>query len=70
MYAAATRSGSLACLARDAETGKLTFIETLADADGSLSGAAGVCVSPDGKHVYVAVEYSDAISVFARDTSE
>ena len=70
VYAAATRSGSLACLARDPETGKLTFIETLVDSKGELSGAAGVCVSPDGKHVYVAVEYSDAISVFARDTAE
>ena len=44
---------------RDAETGALTFVEAQVDgvggADG-LAGAAGVALSPDGEHVYVAGE--------------
>jgi 6-phosphogluconolactonase (cycloisomerase 2 family) len=69
LYAAATRSGSLACFARDPKTGKLTYKETLADdtGKGELGGAAGVAVSPDGRFVYVTAEYDNALSVYRRD---
>jgi 6-phosphogluconolactonase (cycloisomerase 2 family) len=68
LYAAATRSGTLACFARDPKNGKLTYQETLADdgASGELGGAAGVAVSPDGCFVYVAAEYDNALTVFQR----
>lgn len=32
-----------------------------------LNGVAAVTVSPDGKHVYVASRFSDAVTVFARN---
>ena len=32
-----------------------------------LDGATGVEVSPDGKHVYVAAELSDAVTIYERD---
>ena len=69
LYAAATRSGSLACFERDLKTGELTYIETLSnDATGFLNGACGVCVSPDGNHVYVTAEGNNSIAVFERNT--
>lgn len=68
VYAAATRSGSLACFARDATTGKLRFLETLMDSDSTkLAGAAGVGISPGSRFIYVAAEEKKAISVFRRD---
>src|SRR5690606_6310504 len=37
-------------------------------ADGvALEGPASVAVSPDGRNVYVAADFSDAVAVFARD---
>jgi 6-phosphogluconolactonase (cycloisomerase 2 family) len=69
LYAVATRSGTLACFARDPETGKLTYQETLADdtGRGELGGAAGVAVSPDGRFVYVAAEFDNALTVYQRN---
>ena len=32
----------------------------------AVAGAAGICLSPDGKFVYVAAETSQTISVFRR----
>lgn len=71
LYVAATRSSGLACFERDLGTGELSYIETLADdATGFLRGAAAVCVSPDGKHAYVAAEMGNSIAIFERDTSK
>ena len=69
LYATGTRSGSLACLDRDTETGRLTFAETFKDgaAPGQLRGAAGVAVSPDGQFVYVSSEFDRAVNVFRRE---
>ena len=69
LYVVASRSGSLACFARDAKTGKLKLLETLIDGEekGILAGAAGVAVSPDGKYVYVAAEGQSTISIYRRD---
>ncbi|MFV1969240.1 MAG: beta-propeller fold lactonase family protein [Pirellulaceae bacterium] len=68
VYAAASRSGSLACFQRDGKTGKLDFLETISDEEGRLRAAAGICLSPDGEFVYVAAEPSRMISVFRRTT--
>ena len=69
LYAAATRSGSLACFERDLKTGELSYIETLSNNDsGFLNGAASVCVSPDGKHVYVTAELNQSIAIFERNS--
>jgi 6-phosphogluconolactonase (cycloisomerase 2 family) len=69
VYAAATVSGSVACFGRDAESGKLTLLETLPDDDrhGSLAGAVDLAISPDGRFVYVAAEEAGALSVYRRD---
>ena len=55
---------------RDAVTGRLTFVETIKDSDAGIDGlwhASGVTTSPDGKHVYIASRFDDAVAVFSRD---
>jgi 6-phosphogluconolactonase (cycloisomerase 2 family) len=67
VYAAATRSGTVACFRRDPGSGQLTLIETIPDgAAGDELGAVGVSISPDGRFVYVPAEDKKAISVFRR----
>jgi 6-phosphogluconolactonase (cycloisomerase 2 family) len=71
VYAAGTRSRTVASFRRDPDTGKLRPLETLPDGgEGGEFGAAGVCVSPDGKFVYVATEDGRSLAVFRRDTSK
>jgi 6-phosphogluconolactonase (cycloisomerase 2 family) len=68
VYAAATRSGSIASFRRDPASGKLTYLETIPDCgEGGRNGAAGISISPDNKFVYVATEDKKAISIFKRD---
>jgi DNA-binding beta-propeller fold protein YncE len=53
-------AGQAGCVSETGSTG--------ACADGTaLDAATSVTVSPDGKHVYVALFNSDAVAVFARD---
>lgn len=68
LYATASRSGSLACFARDPRTGKLSYQETLADNSGAgdLGGAAGIAMSPDGRFVYIAAESDNTLTVLER----
>ncbi|MEO1971650.1 MAG: beta-propeller fold lactonase family protein, partial [Pirellulaceae bacterium] len=56
VYAVASRSESVSYFDRNAQTGKLTFIETIANEAGRTSGAAGIGFSPDGRFIYVAAE--------------
>jgi len=60
---------ALAVFARDASTDNLSFVEAeFATSIGPwLDGATAVAVSPDSRHIYVAAEVDDAISVFERD---
>jgi 6-phosphogluconolactonase (cycloisomerase 2 family) len=81
VYAASLNSDAVAVFARDKSTGALTQLVGTAGCvsetgsggaciDGkALDGANGVAVSGDGKHVYAATQYSDAVAVFARDKS-
>lgn len=60
---------ALVVFARDATTDDVSFVEA-EQASGLgpwLDGAAAVAVSPDSRHVYVAAEIDDAISLFERD---
>jgi 6-phosphogluconolactonase (cycloisomerase 2 family) len=69
LYAAGTTSAGLACFRRDAKTGKLEFITTIrneATGVGDNLGANGIAISPDGRHLYLALEDAGAISVFER----
>lgn len=62
---------AVAVFARDAASGKLTFVQVLRDdgdggaADG-LASCRDVVVSPDGKHVYTAGFSDSAIGIFTR----
>lgn len=50
--------------------GTLAVQQALTDTTGEIDGldaARGVSIAPDGRHVYVAGELSDAIAVFRRD---
>jgi 6-phosphogluconolactonase (cycloisomerase 2 family) len=52
------RGSALTVLSRDETTGKLTTVQALrdgGDAAPSLQGAHGICLSPDGEHIYVSV---------------
>jgi 6-phosphogluconolactonase (cycloisomerase 2 family) len=69
VYAAGWAEHALAVFRRDKTTGKLTFVEVERDGVGGVNGLQGascVTVSPDGdgKHVYVAGNWAQAVSVF------
>src|SRR5690349_24309392 len=51
-----------------AATGSLSFLQELSSTgvSGTLNGARGVAVSPDGKSVYAAGQDSDAIVAYSR----
>lgn len=74
VYVVSEQAGSISRFSRAAD-GALTYEDCIADAGQNgcsdpvhqtLSGAAGVVVSPDGKSVYVASTGRDAISRFDR----
>ena len=70
VYAVASESSSLACFARDPQSGKLRFLETIANQDGRFAAVAGIGISPDGRFVHVAAEGSQQISVYRRAQEE
>ena len=69
LYVTGADDDALSVFARDADTGKLSLLESYRDGvagvDG-LAGAAGVAVSPDGHHVYVAGVEDSALALFER----
>ena len=70
VYVTSTVDHALVSFSRDAGTGALTHIGTLADADAGvdgLEGAFGVTLSPDGNHVYVAAVDDRSVAVFDRE---
>jgi 6-phosphogluconolactonase (cycloisomerase 2 family) len=81
VYVASRASDAVAAFRRSVTTGQLTQLavtfgcvsETGSGgtcADGrALDDPSSVAVSPDGKQVYVASQTSDAVAVFARDTT-
>jgi DNA-binding beta-propeller fold protein YncE len=75
VYATAAGSDSVVAFARDPETGALSELGCLSSSDPdcntatALRGAYGVAVSPDGRSVYVAALWDDAVAAFARDPS-
>lgn len=71
VYAVSPVDNTVTSYARDTMTGKLSQIDI--DQNGLLgvagiSGARALAISPDGEHVYVAGDYSNAVAVFKRQT--
>ena len=72
LYAAGFRDDAVAVFSRNAATGELTFVEIQKDGFGSVDGLDGVqavTVSPDGKHLYAAGGFDDAVAVFSRSAT-
>jgi DNA-binding beta-propeller fold protein YncE len=79
VYVASSFGQSVAVLSRNKTTGAVTQLvgtDGCVSEDGTggdcadgkaLSGATSVAVSPDGKHVYVASNFIDAVAVFSRN---
>jgi 6-phosphogluconolactonase (cycloisomerase 2 family) len=77
LYGLGSTGNSLAVFARDAADGRLSFIEAEVEAanDASDPGGvvtaldrpAGLVVSPDGRQVYVAARFGNALLTFSRD---
>ena len=67
LYAAGTRSGTVACFGRSPLSGRLAYLDTIPDGgDGGPLGATSAVVSPDNRFVYVPTEDKKSISVFER----
>jgi 6-phosphogluconolactonase (cycloisomerase 2 family) len=72
VYATGAWDNAVAVFSRNAISGALTFVEAQVNGDGGVDGlwyAEHVTVSPDGKHVYAAGNYDNAVAVFSRDSS-
>ena len=71
VYVAGTYDDAIAVFTRDRATGHLDFIQTIengADDVTGLDGVHSVTLSPDGKFVYAAGTYEDALVAFSRDS--
>ncbi len=72
LYAAGAFDDAVAVFSRNTTTGALTFVEVQKDGVGGvdgLNGAYSVSVSPDGKHLYAAGAFDDAVAVFSRNST-
>lgn len=69
----ATSGDVLGVFARDGESGRLSFQQQLRNGVDGVTGLAGTSrlrSSGDGRHLYVASQGDNAVSVFARDTGD
>ena len=64
LYVVASMSDGLFRFKRDPATGRLTLLGAQQVGDLAKPGSAGVCLSPDGKFLYVADESSSSIVVY------
>ena len=72
VYVAGSWGAALAVFARDARSGRLTFLEAQRNGVNGVDGlgnAIALAMSPDGAHVYVASQFGSAVAVFARNPS-
>ncbi|MDT8437619.1 MAG: beta-propeller fold lactonase family protein [Wenzhouxiangellaceae bacterium] len=70
VYVAAREDDAIAVLARNAATGRLSFVENRAQATPGITGLTGVrrlIVSADGTNLYAAAAGERAVAVFRRD---
>lgn len=67
LYVCAKLHGTVACLQRHPDTGRLSFASPAEDeAAGRLRWPSGLAISPDGKFVYATSELDDDVVVFRR----
>jgi trimeric autotransporter adhesin len=69
IYVASRGDNAVAAFRRQADTGTLSFVETIRDSvDGveGLSGARSIALSPSGVHLYVAGFSDNALAVLSR----
>jgi DNA-binding beta-propeller fold protein YncE len=67
LYVASFEGGAVAVFKRNSITGVLTFVDLQEDGVDGVSGLYSinsVTVSQDGKHVYTAAPWADAVAVF------
>ncbi|MBX3001131.1 MAG: beta-propeller fold lactonase family protein, partial [Caldilineaceae bacterium] len=77
LYAVSFYDDSLTFFERDAESGKLTQVEVLRkdtlDSAGrmvrNMDGPNALVLSPDGRFLYTANQFSNGVSIFARDAN-
>jgi 6-phosphogluconolactonase (cycloisomerase 2 family) len=70
VYVTARTENAVTVFARNAGTGRVTFVESQVDGVGGVDGIAlpsDIALSPDGAHVYVAGGGESAVTVFARN---
>lgn len=70
VYVSGSNDDSVSVFSRNASSGGLSFVGFEDDGVGGvdgLGGAAGIEVSPDGKHLYVASPGDDALAAFSRN---
>lgn len=70
VYVASASDDAVAIFSRDGVSGTLSYVGMVQDGFGDvdgLNGAYAVVVSADGRHVYVASYYDDAVAVFNRN---
>lgn len=74
IYVAAKGSQAVTVFSRHEESGELTFVERVKDGFGTIVpdsnviiGISDLVMSPDGRYLYTAADYSDAIAIFSRN---
>ena len=70
VYVAGRLDAAVAIFSRNLTSGLLTFqgmVKNGVNGVTGLNGARGLAISPDGKQVYVASQFDDALAVFSRD---
>ncbi len=74
LYVAAKGSHAVTVFSRDQSTGQLSFVERVKDGFGTIVPESNVIIgindlamTPDGRYLYTAADFSDAIAVFSRD---
>ncbi len=70
LYVTGFTDHTVAVFNRDENTGILSFVEVYRDDQDGVEGIEGpmsITITPDGKHLYVAGHWDDAVAVFSRD---
>ena len=66
LYASAWQAATVSVFRRDLETGQLTLLQSITDAE-TLNGSTALRLSPDGKHAVATAFTSKTAVLFSRD---